>query len=467
MRTFAASALVVLVVSASGCVAGSGPSRRPGADATLDAYRIPEAKKDEIRAKDKAETAKKEADDEEALEEREKAALEALRQVLGKASAHGGRAPESSTTVVTALRKTPIKVRIEPMTNDEGKAVSDDFVTLKDSYTDRVTALQQKIVEQTASRAEMKEIQDGSKYLLKVGDLRMQVMDISHTTYDANLHIQMDGLQTMMKNAMLLGHRRSMEMELDADDYAVIARSLERMRRAEALAAATMGMLAAYEAVINGGGDPKALDALASSTLSAFPLKPAVTEADAKQYVANMKGNIAAQKSKYEQMMRKTYGDAKYERKHKAEVDALFAQAESIQNMKSSREIMREKMGARGDETVPQDASAPAAASTPAAGGATPTPTAMGGGAAQRVAQGLGVADAARRGDATGALDGAAKMFAADGTIGSSLTGISALSKGDARGALTAAMNLVPGGGLLKDGLSLAANLLFGSSKKG
>ena len=79
-----------------------------------------------------------------------------------------------------------------------------------------------------------------------------------------------------------------------------------------------------------------------------------------------------------------------------------------------------------------------------------------------QVNQGLGVANSVKNGDVSGALDGAAKMFPADGTIGSSLAGLSALSKGDPKGAISAAMNLVPGGGLVKDGLSFAAKLLFG-----
>ena len=51
-------------------------------------------------------------------------------------------------------------------------------------------------------------------------------------------------------------------------------------------------------------------------------------------------------------------------------------------------------------------------------------------------------------------------MFPADGTVRSSLEGISALSKGDAKGALKAAIGFVPVPGL-KDGLALASKLLF------
>ena len=89
---------------------------------------------------------------------------EALNKALGKeASYPGGPMPEPSSTTALALRKTPIKVRLEPVTDGDGKAVGDNYFKLKDSFTDRVQQLQRKIVEQKASKAEMKEI-DGILY---------------------------------------------------------------------------------------------------------------------------------------------------------------------------------------------------------------------------------------------------------------------------------------------------------------
>lgn len=68
------------------------------------------------------------------------------------------------------------------------------------------------------------------------------------------------------------------------------------MRRAEAIAASTMGMLAAYQSVINDGGNPEALNVIATNTLNAFPLIAKATDEEAKNYVSGLKGNVLAEK---------------------------------------------------------------------------------------------------------------------------------------------------------------------------
>ncbi len=47
-----------------------------------------------------------------------------------------------------------------------------------------------------------------------------------------------------------------------------------------------------------------------------------------------------------------------------------------------------------------------------------------------------------------------------DGSIQSSLKGVAALAKGDPKGAITAAISLVPGGGILKAGLSSVSKMV-------
>ena len=500
MRHLSLSALVLLSSTAMGCgflMPHSGA--QPGsAQSAAAAYKVPEETKTLIRQREKTAYEASESAEDETIDRQEKEALKVLNRALGKVpNFPGGPMPESSSTALLALRKSPIKVRLEQVTDGDGKAVGDNFFQMKDSYTDRVQQLQRKLVEQKASKAEIKEIQDGSKYMMKVGDLSSAISSVSTQAYTSNFTVQSSGLQTMLKVAGMVRTRKMMEMDFDADDYARVKRNLERMRRVEAIAASTMGMLAAYQAVLNSGGDPKALDAIAENTVKAFPLKPTVTDDEAKKYVEDLKGNVAAQKSKYEQMMRKTYGDAKYEKSYKAGIDAMFKQAEDAQNQKSSGQMVadtqtkykddlrkcargekldsgtmvgaanpercRERLAQMG-EPAPD---APATVAVPDAKSLVPGQVNQVNQGLGQVGQGLGVANAVKNGDVTGALDGAAKMFPADGTIGSSLAGLSALSKGDPKGALSAAMNLVPGGGLVKDGLSFAAGLLFGGSKKG
>jgi hypothetical protein len=176
-------------------------------------------------------------------------------------------------------------------------------------------------------------------------------------------------------------------------------------------------------------------------------------------------------------MMRAAYGDAKYEKNHKAQIDLMFKQAEDAENQKSIGQMQQDTMSkynddlakcARGEQPGPGSMVGPgkckearANAQASGASGAPGGPAVPG-----QVQQGLGVANSVKSGDVSGALEGAAKMFPSDGTIGASLNGVAALTKGDPKGALNAALSLVPGGGLVKDGLSFAANLLFGGGKK-
>jgi hypothetical protein len=461
MKHAALCALVVFASSSStfGCgLVLQQPTALGRASVTSASSTAPsQATKDRLRKVEKTQADAEESTENDQLDKMEKDAAKALSQALGKAAQFsGGPLPESSSTVVLALRKSPVKVRMEPVTDADGNAFGDNFFKLKDSFTDRLVELQRKLVEQRASKAEKKEVLSGSKYMMKVNDLRSAVASVSFQAYRSNSQVQSQSLKTMLSLSQTVRMHKLMDLDFSAEDYARVRGSLERARRGEAIAASMTGMLAAYQAVLNDGGDPKALDAIAESTLKAFPVKVTVTDDEAKGYVDNLGDRAAEQKAKYEQMMRKTYGDAKYEKLYKPNIDAMFAQAESAQSQRSATQLAADRSAQRAAPAAP-------AAGALDAKSLVPGKITQG---LEQANQGLVVAGAVKSGDVGGALDGAAKMAPADGPIGSSLAGISALSKGDSKGAFDAALKLAPVSGPLKSGLAFAAGLLFGSDDK-
>ena len=483
-----------MLMPQGGAQSGGGSADSQPSHAT---YTVPKESQDLVRKNEAAAYAAADDAEDQALDRLEKDSLKALKVSLGKEAAwQGGQPGESSSAALTAIKKAKMKVRLEPVVDGDGKAVNDDFFQLKDSYTDRVQQLQRKLVEQRASKAEMKEIQDGSKQILKINDLRSAVMAISMQTMMSNNHVQTASLQTMLRVAGVVRSRKLLEMKLDATDYALIKRGLERQKRAEAIAATNLAMLAAYQAVINGNGDPKALDVIAEGALKAFPIKAEVTDDDAKAYVDQLGTNVSKVKAKYEAMLRKVHGDARYEKQFKAGIDAMFAQAEGAQNQKSAGQMADEhwtqykadiakcKQGvdpAADARIGPSCREVYKAAQTGDTSHLLPgtlkvfnetggVPSGGGGGGGASAGGGAvvtGTAGAARdgasavaNGDVDGALDAAGKMFPGDSTIGASLQGIAALKKGDSKGAISAALTFVPVPGL-KDAFGIASKLLF------
>ncbi len=492
MRNATSLALLFTLLSTAGLGCGmlAPGAHSPGsAQPNAAAYQVPQESKDTARAQEKKSFAMSEDAEDEDLDKLEKDVLKAANVALGKRPiSAGGMTPESSSTVAKALRTSGIKVRIEPVTNEDGNAVADNFVQLKDSYTDRVQQLSRKLAEQRATPAEMKEVQSGSKYVMKLNDLRMQVLQISMSTLKSNNKVLTSEMTTIQKVAGMVRSRKMMSMDWTDDDYAMVQRTLTRLRRAEALAAASMGMLATYQAVLNNKGNPDALDAIADATSKAFPIKPAVTLDDAKQYVNNLGENAASAKAHYEAMMRKVMGDAKYEKTYKANIDQVFSQAATAGSQKSVTEMVsdtqakfkadREKC-ARGEPVDPGSLAAgpgckaarEAYLANHGGGGADSSGASGDGSGAQgqiadaqgRVNSGMAAADAASKGDVGGALGNAANVLPGDGPIKSSLQGMAAIAKGDPKGALSAAVGLVgiiPGGSVLKEGLGLATKLL-------
>jgi hypothetical protein len=495
-----AGGAIALTVLLAGCgmlmpqQAGTPSGGQPGGGGqTASTYSVPKESQDAVRKQEQQ--AYSQADDsaDQELDRLEKDALKAVKLALGKdASSPGMPPPESSSTALRGIQAAKMKVRLEPVVDGDGKAVNEDFFQLKDSYTERVQQLQRKIVEHKASKKEMREIQEGSKQIMKINDLRQQVMAVSMQVMMSNNHVLNSSLQQMLRVSQLVRSRKMMSMDINADDYALVRRGLERQKRAEAIAATTLAMLGTYQAVINDNGDPKALDIIAEATLKAFPVKAQVTDDDAKKYVSALGENVSKVKGRYEAMLRKVHGDARYEKQYKAGIDAMFKQAEDAQNQKSVGQMVNDTNAKykadiekckRGEDPGPasmaggptckkvfQAAQTGDTSELPpgarkafdetggAPSGARGAP--MGaklGDREQNVVKGV---TSAVNGDLDGALDAAGKMFPADGTIGASLKGINALRKGDAKGAIEAALSFVPVPGL-KDAFGLASKLLF------
>ena len=493
MRRAAVSFVLLLASSSLGCAfampRGDGSTTgSAAAPASKPVY----TKDEEEKVRQNERQAYAAADDaaDQSLDRSEKETIKTLKLIVGQASQMPGMPlPESASSALIAIKAAKMKVRLEPVADGDGNAINGDFLQLKDSFTDRVMQLQRKLAEGKASKAELKEVQQGSKQIMKLNDLRMQVMALSLQAMGTNNAVQSMSLGTVMRVSGMVRLRKVAEMSLTAEDYALVKRGLERQKRAEAIAATTMAMLAAYQAVINDNGDPKAIDIIAEGALKAFPVKVQLTDDDAKQYVSSLGENVDKVKSRYEAMMRKAHGDARYEKSFKAGVDAMFAQASTAQSQKSVAEMAKDnwekykadvqkcKSGidpAANDRIGPTCSEVYRAAKTgdtsqlmPGAKKAVEETGGLGGGGGgaakgrgSREANALNGVAAAANGDVDGAFDSAGKMFPGDSTIGASLQGIQALRKGDARGAISAALSFVPIPGL-KDAFGLASKLLF------
>lgn len=473
----------------AGAGAGHGGGAQPAA------YVVPAETKDAIRKGEQSAYAMADDAADGQLDKLEKEALTAVRVSLGKDKwSENQPAPLPASEGVAALKKLKVKMKLEPVVNGPGG--NDEFLQLKDEATDRIGMLGRKSAEGKATAAEKREMMGYSKIAFKLMDLRMQVSKISIAALTANSNVQSSSLQTMLRVSQMVRSRKTYEMELSAEDYALVKRGLERQKRSEAIAATTMAMLAAYQAVINNGGDAKALDLIADGTLKAFPLKPSVTDAEAKAYVDSLGANVQKVKARYEAQMRKTWGDAKYDKTFKQSTDSMFSQAEGAQNAKSVSQIISgtgdkykldvgkcmrgepvdggSMVGGGTCKALKKAAqSGDTSELTPGAlqayrdnGGATGGASGGGGGGAgapgmpRNAKNALDAASAAANGDAGGTLDGVAKMFPGDTTIGASLQGIAALKNGDPRGAINAALSFVPVPGL-KDVFGFASKMLF------
>ncbi len=458
MKTFRHFPILLLALGAGACMM---PPRGPETAEAKNEPLVTDEQKDAVREQEaQAEKLEEQMGNLEVqqIETQEKDLEKALKIALGKESVTpGAPPPESSSTVVKGLREAKIKVRLEPVVDQNGHPVNDNFLQLKDSYTDRVQQLSRKISEQKATKAEMKEVQDGAKHVMKLNDLRSQVLKLSMVTMQSNSMVQTSSMTTMLRVANLVRTRKMMEMEMNADDYKKVGRWLERQRRIEAIAATSLGLLATYQGVLNGNGKPEALDLLATKVLESYPAKAQVTDTEAKDYVKNLKGNVSKVKTQYEAMMRKLHGDARYESQYKAGIDAMFKQAEGADSQKSVTQMAGETQ-AKYDADIQK-----CARGEPISPGSLVSPP--------RCKQ---VREASLRGEPIPAsLESSVKDAAPDTSgdsifgmipglniIKASVEGVQALAKGDAKGALSAAVGLVPGGGPLRDTFNQVSKML-------
>jgi len=484
--------LFLLLVSGflgCGVVASTGPGGATTVSGGGRGFEAPQASKDMVRTGEAKSDAITDPVLDREVEKQEREVLHALAMSLGREGPAAGMPPyEDASQALAELRAAKFALRIEPVMSGNGAAIGGgSFVQLRDSFSERVVALQAKLASGSATPAERAEIVSGSKHALTLMGLKMQVGAVSRATLMTNVHVQNGGLTAMLKIAGMVTARKQRSMEMSAEDYARVRRILTRQKHWEAMAAATMGMLAAYEAVISSTtGDPKALDAIADATLKALPLDPQVSDEDARNYVAHLSDDAASQKAKYESMLRQAYGDALYEAQYKTGIDAVFARAggaaagagPATGSASQVASAVGEKYQAdlakcaRGEPLDPGSLVGPAKCHAAAAGAGS---SAGGDGASSgtvprnvqdgvnKVQQGIGLAQAIAGGDATGALQGAADMFPGDGPIQSSLQGVAALTKGDYKSALKSAVglaSLIPGGSLVKEGLQLGMKLL-------
>jgi hypothetical protein len=479
-----------LLVTTAGCqmLMPHGAGGTGGSSGAAD-YHPGQDVKDTVRKQEAQSDAVTDPVEDQEVAKQEKDVQHALAFALGREGTMPGAPPgESSSQALAELRAAHFKLRIEPVTNSSGAAIGGgDFIQLKDSFTGRVQALQAKLASGTASPAERAEIAKGATQVMKLNNLKMQVSSVSRATMMTNVHVQNGGIATMLKIAGMVAVRKQQEMDWTDEDYARVKKILTRQKHWEALAASTMGMLAAYEGVVSSNGDPKALDAIADATLKAFPLDPQVSDDDAKNYVSHLSDNVQSQKAKYEAMMRAALGDAVYEAQYKTNIDRMFAQAAGAANTKSVSQVASDANAkyqadlakcAAGQQPDPGSLVGPAKcqqARQQAAGGGGGD-DGSGGGAAggagmpggaqnaiNKVQKGIGLAQAVANGDAAGAIQNAADMFPGDGPIQSSLQGVAALTKGDFKGAMKSAIglaSLIPGGSVIKEALGAAGKLL-------
>jgi hypothetical protein len=411
------------------------------------------------------------------LSQTEKQVQHALAFAAGKEGGQPGMPPpEPSSTIITTLRGLHVTIHLEPIQNGLGAAMNENFLQLKDSYTDNLQNNQGDVAATRAALTRMGGPMNAIKNINRVGVLRGQVGEVSRLAYITNAHVQTNGIQTLLTISGMVRSRKLMSMDFTADDYARVKKILMREQRWQALAGTTLAVLAAYKAVIDGNGDPKALDVITNKTLEAFPLQSSVGDDEAKDYVAHLSDNVSAQKAKYETWMRKAYGDGVYVQQYKPGIDSMFAQAAGAAQQKSVAQIAGDATSkynqdlakcARGEQPDPGSLVGPAKceeARRKAQGGSDDgSGVALPPGAQRDVdtaKQGMGVAQAAANGDVSGALSGAANVIPGDGPIKSSLEGVAALMRGDVKGAFNAALNVVPGGSVIKEGIGLAGKLL-------
>jgi len=409
-----------------------------------------------------AEAQKKAAVDQ--LDRQQAALKKALELAQGKIPAfQGGANPYPASEALAELRKAKIDLYFAPVLDAQGKPVADQFVQLKDSYSDKVVILSRKMAEKKASKKEIRFIQKGAKYVVKLNDLKGQVRAATTPAIQAGWMVTSGSMTTMQTVAQMIKIRRQFEMSWTDEDYEIVRELLVVQSQRESIAAVSIGLLASYQAIIGGGGDPKLLDTLLKGTLEALPLKGKATLEDAKTTVTNFEANVDAAHQLYEAQMRKTWGDAQYEAKYKAQIDSTFAQMKGASSTKSVTQMMDDtqikyvadlQKCARGEKPDGGSMVGPAKckeARAQAGSGGFLTQAAL-----DLLAGGTAKAEAAAK-EGLGSL---VDMIPGVTAVKQALEGVKALRDGDVAKALRIAADLVPIPGPAKAALSAVAKIV-------
>ena len=458
--------LGLLTLPMPACFFGSRPATastsRP---ASPSSSVIPQASKDTVRVGDQALLEQIKQMDEH-VDQQESELKKAVALALGKAATfQGGPMPYPASEALAELRKAKIALYFAPVLDAQGKPVADQFIELRDAYTDRVVTLSRKIAEQKATPKEMQFVQEGAKYVIKLNDLKGQVHAATRPAMQAGWIVTSGSLTTLQMVSHMVRTRRQLEMQWTAQDYELVQSLLESQRRREALAAVSIGLLASYQLIIaSKKADPKLLDEVANSTLQSLPLKGEASIDEAEVFVTNFDSNVDAAPLQYEAQLRKTHGDTEYEAKYKAQIDQMFAQIKSASSAKSASELRADTMAAyqadlqkcaRGEKPEPGSLVGPDACNSARAKAGR-----NGKLSSQALAELTGDnAVAGAKSLAKRGLEMAIDKIPGGSAVRRSLEGIKALREGDPSKALQLAADLVPMPGPAKMALGAAAKI--------
>jgi hypothetical protein len=442
MRRFKLVALVLV-----GCFGGCVPMQGPGANEP-EGSPIPEESKQMVRQGDEAVLAAQKQMDQE-IDKNQGELETAMKAALGQEPPYPG-APNSmpASQAIKEIRDAKIDLSIAPVLDAQGKPVANQFMQLEDSFSKRAQEIGPKMASNKATAAEKKFMQDGVKHVQKINDLKAQVRLATMPAMNAGWMVTTGSMTTMSTVAGMIRSRRQMEMEWTDQDYEMVRQIMERQSRREAVAALSLAMMGAYQAVVNHGADPKIIDDVAKAGADAMPLQGQASIEDAKKYVDNFEQNVAGAQKLYDEQMRKTFGDAEYEAKYKAQLDTVFSQAASAASALSATELIAKTQEgyraglekcARGEEPpsgtmVGPDACKRAKASANADGTLSP----------DALRSLLGGANGQVEEQAKGGLMGLLDAIPGVSQVKLALEGVAALKDGDPTKVLQLAADLVP-----------------------
>ncbi|MGH1341244.1 MAG: hypothetical protein ACRBN8_06820 [Nannocystales bacterium] len=358
MTTLRSPALLLLLCSACSLFGASSDTAQPEPGPVIG-----QDSKDTVRAGEAAMMANIAQMDEE-IDKNEAKLRTALEAALGKASpVPGGAVPASASQTVTALKKSKVELRIEPVLDAQGKPLGSGLVQLTDSNTVKMVEISRKMGSGgKVSKKEQKFMQDAAKQMTPLNDLKAQVRAAVDPAMNSGWMITTGSLTTMQVAANMVRTRRQMEMEWQDEDYAIVQQLLASQRRRESIGAVSIGLMASYQLAFAEGGDPSVVETVSQASLDALPMKGEASLDEAKAYIENFDANVESSRVQYETQMRKSFGDEVYETKYKAGIDTMFTQIAGASSAQSATEMMAEnnatyeehlKMCARGETPPP------------------------------------------------------------------------------------------------------------------